>query len=199
MKDQQTESLSSVKKNTILDVPLDLSKSSPLWHAIRVTYGREMKVKEFLDSIGVNSFVPLCYKEYVKNGKKVKKLTSAISNLIFIHSSQDQIDRLKRLIERTTPIRYIYDKSTRKPIVVPDKDMQHFITVSGTLDEQLVYLTEIDSHLRKGERVKVMDGTFAGVEGEVVRIKRNKRVLVSIEGVMAIATAHIPSVFLQKI
>ena len=51
----------------------------------------------------------------------------------------------------------------------------------------------------KGGRVKEEKGKIVSLGGEILRIKRNKRVLVSIEGVMAIATAHIPSVFLQKI
>lgn len=44
---------------------------------------------------------------------------------------------------------------------------------------------------KKGERVRVTGGLFEGVEGEFVRVKGDRRVVVSIQGVMAIATAFI--------
>ena len=44
-----------------------------------------------------------------------------------------------------------------------------------------------------GQRVKVNDGFFAGVEGVIKRINKNKRVVVQLEGLAAVAIAFVPS------
>ena len=41
----------------------------------------------------------------------------------------------------------------RVPIVVPESQMQQFIAVSGTYDEQLIYLEPTELNLTKGTRV----------------------------------------------
>ena len=44
-----------------------------------------------------------------------------------------------------------------------------------------------------GQRVKVIDGFFSGVEGVVKRINKNKRVVVQLEGLAAVAIAFVPA------
>ena len=51
----------------------------------------------------------------------------------------------------------------------------------------------------KGERVRVVEGPFTGTEGFVKRIRRDRRVLVVIPGVIAVATTYVPSCFLEKV
>ena len=45
----------------------------------------------------------------------------------------------------------------------------------------------------------VTDGPFKGAEGCIHRIKGNRRLIVAIQGVCAVATAYIPQCFLRKI
>ena len=45
--------------------------------------------------------------------------------------------------------------------------------------------------LREGQRVKVKTGPFEGVEGTVIRVKRSRRVMVEIPGMLAIATTFV--------
>jgi transcription antitermination factor NusG len=39
----------------------------------------------------------------------------------------------------------------------------------------------------------VLEGPFAGVEGTVIRVKRSRRVMVELPGMLAIATTYIPA------
>ena len=55
----------------------------------------------------------------------------------------------------------------------------------------MVYLEPSAVAFRKGQRVRVTGGIFAGVEGEFIRVKNDRRVMVSIQGVMAVATTYI--------
>ena len=161
------------------------------WYAIRVTYSRELKFQTLLQESGFQTFVPMCRRTFEKNGKKENKLVPAVSNLIFVHSEKADLDAFMTRMGETCPARFIWDKSTRKPIVVPDKAMEDFIKVSSSMDEDLIYITEITEKLREGQTVRVVAGPFKGVEGKVVRIRKSRRVLVELPGMLAVATTFV--------
>lgn len=70
--------------------------------------------------------------------------------------------------------------------------------VTSTGDPGLEYLGEEPSDLRSGDRVRVTEGPFKGAEGYIKRIKGNRRLIVSIEGVVAVATNLHSGVFPGK-
>ena len=77
--------------------------------------------------------------------------------------------------------------------------MEDFIKVSSSMDEDLIYITEITEKLREGQTVRVKEGAFKGVEGKVVRIKKSRRILVELPGMLAIATTYVDPAFLEII
>lgn len=161
------------------------------WYALRITYSRELALKELLDKKNVESFLPLHYEYVVKNERRIRKLVPAVHNLIFVRSTRRQIDEIKEENAASLPIRYIMNRETNSPIVVPDCQMKDFIAVAGTDDQQVVYLPPVDLSMTKGERVHITGGVFEGVEGYFIRVRGDRRVVVSIPGVMAVATAFI--------
>jgi transcription antitermination factor NusG len=161
------------------------------WYAIRVTYSRELKFQTLLQESGFQTFVPMCRRTFEKNGKKETKLVPAVSNLIFVHSEKADLDAFMARMGEACPARFIWDKSTRKPIVVPDKAMEDFIKISMSNIDDVIYLQEVTAKLREGQRVKVKNGPFEGVEGTVIRVKRSRRVMVELPGMMAIATTFV--------
>ena len=172
----------------------------PVWYAIRVTYNREMKVKADLDEKGIRNFVPMHYRAQVRDGRLVKKLVPSVHNLIFIYIKPS----LMREYKATTalPIRYIMRKdqaNRRVPTIVPQQQMDNFIAVAGTYDEQLIYLNPEPGDFSQGDRVRILGGPFEGAEGVFVRIKGDRRVVVEIEGVVAVATTYIHPSLLQKL
>lgn len=161
------------------------------WYALRVTYSRELALKEYLDSENIENFIPMHYEYVVKNERRVRKLVPAVHNLIFVRSTRECIDCMKETLGLSIPIRYIMNRENRQPVVVPDIQMRSFMAVAGNYEQQLVYLEPTDISFRKGERVRVVGGIFEGVEGEFIRVKNDRRVVVSIQGIMAVATAFI--------
>lgn len=169
------------------------------WYALRVTYSRELTFKNYLDREGIENFIPMRYEYIVRNERRVRKLVPAVHNLVFVHASRARIDAIKESVGLSSPIRYIMDRANNQPIIVPDIQMRSFMAVAGNCDQQLVYLEPSVVSLRKGERVRVTGGIFQGVEGEFIRIKNDRRVVVSIQGVMAIATTFIHPSLIEPI
>lgn len=169
------------------------------WFALRVTYSRELTLKKYLDREGIENFIPMRYEYIVKNERRIRKLVPAVHNLIFVYASRARIDAVKELVGLSSPIRYIMDRETNQPIIVPDSQMRSFMAVAGNSDQELVYLEPSAVSFRKGERVRVTGGIFEGVEGEFIRVKNDRRVVVSIRGVMAIATTFIHPSLIEPI
>lgn len=159
------------------------------WYPIRVTYSRVLLLQKQLEQRKIKCFVPLVRKTKMVDDKLVTKFVPAITNYLFVFSNRTTIFPLKQEFESIIPFRFLLNHLTKMPQTVPTKEMENFIAISGTLDEQLIYLKPDEFNYKKGDRVKIIDGPFKGVEGRFLRIKGDCRVLVSIEGVVAVATA----------
>jgi transcription antitermination factor NusG len=67
------------------------------------------------------------------------------------------------------------------------------------MDEDLIYLTQINPKLREGQTVRVRNGSFAGVEGRIVRIRKSRRIMVEIPGMLAVATTYVRPEILELV
>ncbi|HZK03639.1 MAG TPA: UpxY family transcription antiterminator [Bacteroidaceae bacterium] len=169
------------------------------WFALRTNYCRDLKVAALLNEKGIRYYIPMKHKQVTKAGIVKRIQVPVIRNLIFVYSQYSTLNNLKKELESSMPIRIIMNKSTGKPAVICDKEMNDFILISGTDCDDLIYMDTSEANLKVGDKVEVIEGIFKGAEGKLVRIKGHKRVLVSIEGVVAVATAFIPAMFLKKI
>ena len=90
-------------------------------------------------------------------------------------------------------LQYITDTRSHEKIIIPDVQMQRFIAVAGTYDDQLLYFQPGELNLAKGTRVRITGGEFAGYEGTFLKVKgaRDRRVVIAVEGVIAVALAVI--------
>ena len=74
--------------------------------------------------------------------------------------------------------------------------MQNFIALVGAVEEPVIYFSNKDVNLSKGTRVRIDGGVFVGVEGIFMRIKGDRRVVVSLPNLFSVATAFIPLEFI---
>ena len=162
------------------------------WHAIRVTYSRELKFQTMLNEAGFETFVPMCRKKIERNGKRQTVVVPAVANLCFVKTSRSELKEFMESLGEACPARFIWDRVTRNPIIVPDKAMEDFMTISRTMSDEVLYLKEVSAKLREGQKVRITEGPFKGVEGIVVRIKKSRRVMVELPGMFAITTNYIP-------
>ena len=161
------------------------------WYALRATYSRELKVQTLLNERGIRTFVPMMWRKRTIDGKQENKLVPAVSGLCFVYWTKTEIDMFIRSFGDSRPVNYYWDRTTNSPLTIPEKAMEDFITVASSIDEDLIYLTEISEKLREGQTVEVIEGPFNGVKGKIVRIKKNRRVLVELPGFLAVTTNYL--------
>jgi transcription antitermination factor NusG len=153
------------------------------WYVARVKYRTEKKIKNFLEKEGIQHYIPL------RNGKPV------IPCVVFIRTDYQRALSLPQ--ESGYSITYLYNVDTKKFQVIPDKQMQDFMLLLNYSETTF----RIDNpDMKRGERVRVLKGEFAGIEGELIRIRGHKRVVVRLEGLFSmVAGNYIPKEYLERI
>ena len=177
------------------------NENAPVWFAMSAPYRRELKAKEFLDKKSVECFVPMKQALIEKcNGVKSRQMVPAIHNIIFVHTTRERIKELKQGVNflqyHTRPV-----AGKNIPIIVPDRQMQQFIAVTATANEEITYLRPEELDIRQGTKVRVHGGVFDGTEGYFVKVqgKRSRRVVILIEGITAVALTEISTDFIEVI
>ncbi len=132
-------------------------------------------------------------------GKKVSITKPLIPSLFFMRSNRLQAECLEKEFTGFARLyRHIKDNKLL-PVEIPLRQMQMFMMVSSGDQQGLDYFEDGAFDWQKGERVRVIDGKFKGLEGEIKRIKGDHRLVVALEGICAVATTYIPRCFLQKL
>lgn len=172
------------------------------WYVMRVTYQRELFTKEYLDKLSIENFVPFrMVRRRNSKGRFYRVREAAVHNYIFIHTTKRTLDELK--CYQLPILRYVMFplEGENRIMTVPEDQMRHFIAVAGNLDEHVLFISPTDADFSKGDKVRIMGGMFEGVEGIFVRMKnaREKRVVVKIDGIAAVATTSIPVSLVEKI
>ena len=66
------------------------------WYALRITYSRELVLKEFLDKNNIENFIPMRYEYVTRKEQRIRKLVPAIHNLVFIYSTLPESESMTR-------------------------------------------------------------------------------------------------------
>lgn len=168
------------------------------WFAAKIKSHTERKMKKWLEENEIEHFIPFRNVVIERNGRKFKKEKPYISGLIFVRAEEKNVLQIQeKLFTEKLNIKMFFLKNseTRKLQIIPDKQMQDFIFMVDFSDATI----KIDStNLKQGDKVRVIKGDFAGIEGELIRIKGHKRVVVRLEGLFSLATTYIPPSFLEK-
>lgn len=159
------------------------------WFAMRATYKRELIARDYLQSKGIEVFVPLKREVKVIRGIKRKVTVPAINSLIFVKAQKEVLQEVKFGIDY---LQYITKKEEGRnvPIIVPNRQMEQFIQIvqDDTIDK--TYFTPDEINLKEGTKVRIHGGAFDGTEGTLVKIKgkRKKQFFIEIDGLVAVST-----------
>ncbi len=179
-----------------------IDRNALAWYVLRVTYQREIAASKVLEELQIEHYVPTV-RTRIRNEKGVTmgwKTEPLVHNYIFIHDTYENIKKLKH--GKLDYLRFIMGKDDTGllsvPQYVPDKQMADFIKVVRTMGSKPV---DPNIDLRKGDKVRILTGPFEGVEGVYTRMpnRHEKRVIIKIEGVAAVATVAINASDIEKI
>ena len=151
-----------------------------------------------------------CDGKYKVVGPVIYERKTIVASLLFFRGTLQDALQVKADFEGSRMISLkgdllqamLYMTVDRKsPAVIPDSQMKMFRMVCDSgVDGLEFYSDESIVNFKQGDRVRVtQDGPLKGVEGYVKRIKKDRRLLVAIEGFVAVATAFIPPNFLEKV
>jgi transcription antitermination factor NusG len=164
------------------------------WYVMRA-YKNEKKAEEVLSAPGgLEFFIAKQYAVREYHGVKSKHLVPAIPGLVFVHAGHDQIVDFKQRGNNFLQFVILKKSSGPEYLTVPDSQMDNFIKVASRYDIETAYLLPDEVDLSAGTRVRILGGPFNGVEGVFMRVsgKRNRRLLVQLEGITTLATEISP-------
>lgn len=161
------------------------------WFAAHTRCGAELGVRERLERLGTESFLPTELRSRTRGRAKYEK--PLIPGMIFVRTTKQQACTLAN--EQGVPVRYLIDPATRTLLVVPDKQMEDFRRV---LDLSTSEGGLLDRPLALGDRVRVTKGVLNGVEGHVLEFRGRTYVVVELLGSW-FARADVPRAWLEKI
>ena len=167
-----------------------MDKETEVWFAMRATYRRELEAMHLLEKANLGCFIPMQYKISIRRGRKVRALVPVVHNLLFVHACPSDLKRIK---SQVSYLQYITDTRSGQKIIISDSEMQRFIAVAGTYNDHLMYFQPDELNLSKGTKVRITGGDFEGQEGLFLKVKgaRDRRVVIEIQGVIAVALATI--------
>ena len=144
-----------------------------------------------------------CYVPYIdQKGSREepgKKRQVAIPSLMFFRSSSAGARRVLQMVRGKAMVYTYQTQDGWMPAPISDREMNVFRLVVSSGAEGLEYYDNDPRVFKRGERVRVTGGLFAGAEGHIVRIKGDRRLIVSLTGICAVASSYIPQCFLEKI
>ena len=193
----------SISKNkggvSVENVPFENKQ----WFVLRVSYGRIIKAKAFVEAKELECYVPLRYKDIRKQGKK-RIITEPLLPL-FVHASAEQVDSLLKdksikPLENRALLSYYYDhtshceKSPTKnpPLAISDSAMGNFIRLTSIYNPHIIPVTSENIKYKLGDEVVITEGEFKDIRGRVARIAGQQRVLVELFDGYLVATAYVP-------
>ena len=159
------------------------------WYALKVFFNRVPKVRDLFVERGCETYVPVQVLRIEEGGRVRYEERPMVSSLLFVRCDENTLNVVKH--ENDNMFLCYRDRGAIRPTPVRDDEMRVFIRVTSVSDPGLKYLGENVPDLRKGQKVRVRAGQYAGVEGYVRKLGKDRRVLVALNGVAVVALSFI--------
>lgn len=145
------------------------------WYVAIVHTNCEKKVKEYLEKMNIEAFVPV--QTYIRMiGKRKKEMERVvIRSRVFVHCHPDRNSRtaVKKVLFVKDFVTY---PGTYQDAVIPDQQMKQFKYMLGCSDAQII----VSDNIQMGQRVRVARGYFKGFEGNICEIPNKKGTYVGV-------------------
>lgn len=134
-------------------------------------------------------FAPILVEAKKINGRLVRTRRPLLYNYLFVHASEAEIYRIKQRLPQYNLLPRVKDseESYHYPYLT-DKAMRDLQWIARSYAEPVPVCTPDPAWLAKGDRIRIAEGRFAGIEARVVTNapSRHKEILVSIDDWMCV-------------
>lgn len=179
-------------------------KDIPHWYALRVTYGREKKAYDYLVGKHIEAYYPTITIVKLIDGKRKSVEESRLPNIFFARGTEEEIKSYVYDNVNLPYLRFYYrhfhegSQMTKEPLIIPDHQMESLKIICASETEDVILVPSDVQKFKAGQTVRIIDGIFKGVVGKVARYQGQQRVGVIIDGLLTIASAYVPSAFLEE-
>ena len=154
------------------------------WYVVKVQSGREESIKEAIERKvkieGLEEFfdqivIPTEKVTVLRNGKRVVRSQKMYPGYLIAHVEFN--DRILYLFRETSGVGDFVTASVgRAPTPMPPREVERILASQAKLTGKAgeVPVEKVKLNFDKGDKVRVRDGTFAGMEGEVKEITEPK-------------------------
>ena len=195
----------STDGSTPLTTIMRKPKEVPHWYALRVTYGREKRAYDYLVGKHVEAYYPTIKTVKEVDGKRKTVEESRLPNIFFARGTEEEIQSFVYDNINLPYLRFYYKHThtgariMKTPLIVPDNQIKSLQIICEKEGSDTLVLQEEVTKFKQGEKVKIIEGDFAGVTGIVARYHGQQRVGLVIDGLLTAVTTYIPTAFLQAI
>lgn len=156
----------------------DLKRANATTHAYKV-----------LSEDGIEVFTPMRRRMIIsKSGRKVEREVAVMPDLLFAHDTKKNLDLV---IAKIPTLQYRYKRGGVycEPIIVPEQDMNRFISAVSAADSPRYYSVDEVSSLNCGHRIRIVGGYMDGQEGRLLSVRgsRTKRLVVELPNLLAVS------------
>lgn len=177
----------------------------PHWYALRTTYGREKKAYDYMTAKGITAFYPTTDTVKLIKGKRKVVTESRLPNIFFAYGTEEQLKSFVYDNVNLPFLRFYYRhvhigrRIEKIPLIVPDYQMESLKIICASEAEDIILVPSDVEKFKTGQTVRVIEGVFKGAIGKVVRFQGQQRIGIVIDGLMTVASAYMPSAFLENI
>ena len=206
-----------------------MKESALHWYALKVFYNKVFDIEDCLFSLGIPTYLAVDKvqlkgevhlaarkriaslqaegkqdRRYIHEGAIIYQRVLMVNSLIFAQADDQSLPYIeKALLNDLGEARgFIYRRADWKKgyAIIPEAQMASFKLITTKGSQGLEFFSADDiSRFKEGKKVRVTEGPLRGAEGYIKRIRRDRRLLVCIEGVVAVATAFIEPQFLEEV
>lgn len=160
--------------------------------------------RSLMEAEGLQVYYPTVKRDKIVSGRKVVREYAKIPRYAFVLGTFDAVQNLAQ----NSNLHPVYARKYAGELLRYDKiyatvnpdEMRSLMIVVEGLEEEVEFVTPENQYLEKGDRVRIVYGQFAGVEGVLQHnqgARQGGRVYVSLTDVLGLRTSIIPDEYLQ--
>jgi len=175
----------SMYPETLLDGAMELAGRR--WLALYTKARQEKSLARELLKYRIPFYLPLVRKTNISRGRRRTSLVPLFAGYLFLYGSEEErvralaTNRISRILAVEEPDQLLFDL----------RQVHQLIAANAPLT--------VESRLGPGERVRVRQGAFAGLEGTVLKRRGETRLLVSINFLQQGASVEIDDFLLDPL